>query len=117
MLNLDFSYASSLVQGRLYLNPTQPRPGSRCFPGEAGAHYFHLVRRGKHGDEENRGVGVRGPRVSLVRGACGPARVHKRLVQRGREGFECGGCGSEMTLADRVVAVRPETAGMAPDTH
>ena len=33
--------------------------------------------------------------------------------REGYKGFGCGGCGSEMTLADRVVGIRPETAGMA----
>lgn len=35
--------------------------------------------------------------------------------REGRATFSCGGCGSEVTLADRVVEIRPETAGMAPD--
>jgi hypothetical protein len=35
--------------------------------------------------------------------------------REGRVALECGGCGRELTLADRVGEVRLDTAGLAPD--
>ena len=32
----------------------------------------------------------------------------------GHESFECGGCGRELTLADRVEEVRPDDAELVP---
>ncbi len=34
--------------------------------------------------------------------------------REGRETFSCGGCGRELTLADRVGQVHLDTAGLAP---
>ena len=34
--------------------------------------------------------------------------------REGRVTFSCGGCGRELTLADRVVEASPDAAGMTP---
>jgi hypothetical protein len=53
--------------------------------------------------------------------ACGSCEERTVLLgstddwhQEGRESFECGGCGRELTLADRVEEVHPDKTGLVP---
>jgi hypothetical protein len=112
MLNLDLSYTSSLVRGCLNRNPTQPQPASRCFPGTEVAPCAHRAEGKKVREIEASGCAV------LACHSCGEWMVllggAGDWYREGRSTFACGGCGRELTLANRVGEVRLDTTDLYP---